>query len=161
MVRPRAFFTAILAACVACGCASGQTDVPPNLVSEAPPQPAAPMVTGPVPPPPGYQLTPDELAYDCRKLTGLMQIRILQVRGYDSERQASTASRSLQSLTKPIFGGSKEGMDPDGQYQRDVAMLRAYNYRLATKSCKTFDLAAELAATDDRTPVPRHGPPTY
>jgi hypothetical protein len=160
MVRIRAFLTSLIVASLA-ACASGQTDVPPNLVNDAPPMPSTPMVTGTVAPPSDYQLTDAELAYDCRKLTGLMQVRILQVRSYDSSRQASTASRSLQSLTKPIFGGSKEGMDPDGQYQRDVAMLRAYNHRLALKSCKTFDLAAELAATDDRTPMPRYGPPTY
>ena len=35
----------------------------------------------------GYQLSEDELKFDCKKLTGLMQIRILQMRGYDSEQK--------------------------------------------------------------------------
>ncbi len=62
----------------------------------------------------------------------------------------------MQSLTTPIFGGTKEGVDPDGQYRKDRAMLEAYNRQLAVKQCKTFDLDAELAIkSTDVTPAPR------
>jgi hypothetical protein len=37
----------------------------------------------------------------------------------------------MQSLATPIWGGTKEGLDPDGQYRRDRAMLDAYNRQLA------------------------------
>jgi hypothetical protein len=115
------------------------------------------MVTGALPSA-GYQLSEEELKYDCRKLTGLMQIRILQVRGYDSNKKASAAARGMQTLATPIWGGTKEGVDPDGQYSKDLAMLEAYNRQLASKQCKTFDLAAELSATSDVTPTPRDKP---
>jgi pectin methylesterase-like acyl-CoA thioesterase len=97
-------------------------------------------------------VTAEEQKYDCRKLTGQMQIRILQVRGYDSRKKSSMAARGMQSVTTPIFGGTKEGTDPDGQYRKDLAQLEAYNQQLAAKKCKTFDLQAELASTTNLTP---------
>jgi hypothetical protein len=137
-----------------CGCASSPADVKPNLVGDIPPPADGGMVTGALPGSP-YQLSEAELKLDCSKLTGTMQIRILQLRGYDTNKQASAAARGLQALATPIFGGTKEGVDPDAQYRRDVAMLEAYNRQLASKKCKTFDLASELAATTDSTPTPR------
>jgi hypothetical protein len=56
-------------------------------------------------------------------------------------------------VTTPIFGGTKEGLDPDGQYRKDRAMLEAFNRELANKKCKTFDIDAELGKTDG-TPQP-------
>ncbi|MFA5900567.1 MAG: hypothetical protein WC829_15815 [Hyphomicrobium sp.] len=150
--------TIIMLACALLGgCASSSTDIKPNLVSDAP-TPSEGLVTGALPSS-GYQLSEEELKYDCRKLTGMMQIRILQIRGYDANKQASLAARNMQSIATPIWGGTKEGVDPEGQYQRDRAMLEAYNQRLATKQCKTFDIAAELAATTDTTPQPVGKPP--
>ncbi|MEI9899500.1 MAG: hypothetical protein WDN31_04450 [Hyphomicrobium sp.] len=146
-----------MASALVCGCANAPADIKPNLVSDTPPA-AADLTTGTLPAS-GYQLSEEELKYDCRKLTGMMQIRILQVRGYDSNKKASAAARSVQSLATPIWGGTKEGVDPDAQHRKDLAMLEAYNQRLATKQCKSFDLAAELAATDDATPSPRNKPP--
>jgi hypothetical protein len=60
----------------------------------------------------------------------------------------------MQAVATPIFGGTKEGLDPDGQHRKDLAMLEAYNQQLASKNCKTFNLEAELNAKDDTTPVP-------
>jgi hypothetical protein len=136
-----------------CGCASSQVDTKPNLVGDIPP-PAdnGGVVTGALP---GYQLSAEELGFDCKKLTGTMQIRILQIRGYDTNRKASAAARGMQTFATPIWGGTKEGVDPDGQYRRDLAMLEAYNRLLADKQCPTFDLAAELATKEDTTPGPR------
>lgn len=156
MRRVRALTVAAAASALAWGCASGPTEIKPNLVSEAP-SPSSGMVTGTVPAS-GYQLSEDELKYDCRKLTGLMQIRILQVRGYDANKNASAAARGIQSMATPIWGGTKEGLDPEGQYRRDLAMLEAYNRQLAAKKCKTFDLTAELNAKGDTTPTPHEKP---
>jgi hypothetical protein len=86
-----------------------------------------------------------------------MQIRILQIRGYDSNKKASAAARGIQTWATPIWGGTKEGVDPDTQYRKDVAMLEAYNRQLAAKKCKTFDLDAELNTTTDTTPTPQGG----
>lgn len=151
----RAPIVAALVSGLVCGCAGGPVDTKPNLVSDMPPPPST-VVTGSTAS--GYQLNNEELGYDCRKLTGLMQIRILQVRGYDSNKQASMAARGMQTFATPIWGGTKEGVDPEGQHRKDLAMLEAYNQRLAEKQCKTFNLAAELAATSDTTPAPASPP---
>lgn len=157
MRRLRARAVAAVTSALACGCAGAPVDTQPSLVGDAPPSASSDIVTGTVPAS-GYQLSENELKLDCRKLTGLMQIRILQIRGYDSSKKTSAAARGMQSLATPIWGGTKEGIDPDGQYRRDRAMLEAYNQRLADKHCKTFDLEAELAVKGDATPVPRDKP---
>lgn len=148
----RALIVAALVGALVCGCAGGPADTKPNLVSDVP-APSSSMVTGSLPGS-GYQLSGEELKHDCSKLTGLMQIRILQMRGYDSNKKASAAARGMQAFATPIWGGTKEGVDPEGQHRKDLAMLEAYNQRLAEKRCKTFNLAAELAATSDTTPTP-------
>lgn len=104
---------------------------------------------------PEYQLTKEELALDCKKLTGRMQVRILQVRDYSSKNQASALARAAQSATGQVAGGSTQGASPDEQYLKDRAQLEAYNKQLAAKNCKTFDLAEELkpkAVTETPTP---------
>lgn len=92
----------------------------------------------------GYTLTADEMALDCKKLTGRMAVRIVQVRDFQTRSQATSLSRGIQSAVKPAWGGSGEGTDPSGRYARDRAMLEAYNQRLAEKNCANFDLDAEL-----------------
>ncbi|MGE0022090.1 MAG: hypothetical protein AB7S70_00475 [Hyphomicrobium sp.] len=92
-----------------------------------------------------YALSPEELALDCRKLTGRMAVRIVQIRDFQSRAQTTSLSRGIQSASKPAFGGSGEGSDPEGRYARDRAQLTAYNARLAEKNCANFDLDAELA----------------
>ena len=151
MVRIRTFGLMLAAAALAGGCASTPGEQPPSLISDA-------AVTGAAP---GggsgadYQLSPQELGYSCKKLTGVMQIRILQVRQYDAAKNPSAAARGVQAVATPIFGGTTVGSDPEGQHRRDLAMLEAYNRQLASKNCKTFDLAAALKASDpNSTPEP-------
>ena len=154
MVRFRAQVFAVVASALVCGCAGKAVDTPPNLVSDMPT--ASDSVTTGALQGSGYQLTEEELKFDCKKLTGTMQIRILQIRGYDTNKKTTMVSRGIQSLTTPIFGGTKEGTDPDGQYRKDRAMLEAYNRQLGVKQCKTVDLDAELAIkSSDVTPTPR------
>lgn len=147
MVRLGASGLVLLTAALACGCAGAPAEPPPSLVSDPPPlaNDAAAFSD--------YQLSEEEKKYDCKKLTGKMQVRILQIRGFDTRAKASTLARTTQSVTTPIFGGTKEGMDPDGQYRKDRAMLEAYNRELANKKCKTFDVEAELKRIDG-TPEP-------
>lgn len=100
-------------------------------------------------------MSAEELALDCRKLTGRMQVRILQVRSYSEKRATSGLSKGLQSSIVPVFGGTTQGMSPDEQYAIDRAQLEAYNKQLVAKGCKSYDLDAALATTDVRvTPVP-------
>lgn len=92
----------------------------------------------------GYQLTPTELELDCRKLTGRMAVRIVQIRDFHKRSQTTALSRGMQSVTAPVLGGNYQGIDPDGRYARDRAQLEAFNRRLAEKDCANFDLDAEL-----------------
>lgn len=89
-------------------------------------------------------MTAEEMELDCKKLTGRMAVRIVQVRDFQTRTQSTSLSRSIQTAVKPAYGGSGEGTDPDGRYARDRAMLDAYNQRLAEKNCANFDLNAEL-----------------
>lgn len=132
---------AALAALLLGACASQTGSIAPPPASLAP---AGETVTR-LPPPGGYQMKPDELALDCRKLTGRMAVRIVQIRDYRTRVQATSLSRGIQSAAKPIYGGSGEGSDPAGRYAHDRAQLEAYNQRLAEKNCANFDLDAELS----------------
>lgn len=149
MLRETGLFGAGAAtALMLCGCAATTEADTAALAGEDPAARGA--AAGPA-----YQLSKDELALDCKKLTGRMQVRILQIRGYETTQKATVGSRLLQSATATVLGGSKEGADPDGRYAKDRAMLEAYNGQLAAKGCRTFDLAAELGPKPvDVTPTP-------
>lgn len=146
---------AVLVTALIAGCASQTASLSPPTASIAPQGGAsasaetvsrlpAPSAAG------GYKLTADEIALDCKKLTGRMAIRIVQIRDFQTRTQTTSLSHAMQAAAKPMYGGSGEGSDPEGRYARDRAMLEAYNQRLAEKNCANFDLNAELApgATD-------------
>ncbi len=107
-------------------------------------QPAAAPAQAVATPAGAYQLTADELKLECPKLTGHMKVRIATMRYDLTSRQGSTASRSVQSVVTPVFGGTSRGIDPAADQRRDRAKLDAYNRRLAEKKCKTLDIDAEL-----------------
>ena len=96
----------------------------------------------------GYTLSGEEKEYDCKRLTGKIQIRILELRTYASQRQATTLSRTLQAASTPVFGGASSGIDPKGEHARDLAQIDAYNRELAARDCRSFDLDAALASND-------------
>jgi hypothetical protein len=147
MIRSRTVWAALIAGVAVGSCASGSSWAPPSLITDSAP------ASGQAPA--DYGLTPQELGYNCKKLTGVMQVRILQVRNYDPSTNGSMAARGVQSVATPVFGGTTVGIDPVGQHQRDLAMLEAYNRQLAAKNCNTFDLAAELKKSDPNdTPAP-------
>jgi hypothetical protein len=110
-----------------------------------------PAVVAPPPDPTSaYVLTEKERGYDCRKLTGRIQLRVMQIRG--TPATPSAAARSLQSASTPVFGGTYRGIDPAVDNAADRKQLEAYNARLVEKGCPSFDLPAALAA-------PSNGPP--
>jgi hypothetical protein len=104
-----------------------------------------------------YQLTPEELKLDCKKLTGKMQVRILQVRDQREQTLTTTASQLIQRSVVPVLGGSPHGARPDDDFKRDRAWLEAYNAQLAAKKCPTYNLENELqprSIRDTPKPVP-------
>lgn len=138
---------AVFAGLLLSGCASQTEGLTPTTGSIVPSQNTvvAAETVSRLPSAAGYQLSANELELDCRKLTGRMAVRIVQVRDFQTRSQTTALSRGVQSATKPVFGGSTEGMDPDGRYARDRGMLEAYNRRLEEKNCPNFDLDTELA----------------
>ncbi|WP_156827495.1 hypothetical protein [Hyphomicrobium zavarzinii] len=129
-----------LAALLLGACASQSESLAPTITSALP----SGETVSKLPPPGGYQLTDADLELDCRKLTGRMAVRIVQIRDFQTRRQTTALSRGIQSATTPVFGGTSVGADPDGRYARDRAQLEAYNKRLEEKKCPSFDLEAEL-----------------
>lgn len=98
---------------------------------------------------PGYVLSSEERALDCRRLTGRMQVRILQVRDRAPKSDAAyvaymkSALRASRNLMLRGSTRAGEGTQEE-RAARDIAMLRAYNQLLAQKGCPAFDLEAEL-----------------
>jgi hypothetical protein len=104
-----------------------------------------------------YQMTPAELALDCKKLTGKMQLRILMIRDQNERLNPSKTAQVTQKIMAPVFGGSSYGSNVADDAKRDRAWLEAYNAQLATKNCPTYNLDEELqprSVRDTPTPVP-------
>lgn len=105
-----------------------------------------------------YVLSSEEQALDCKKMTGRMQLRILQVRDAGTRNGSSDLSKSAQKAAVPVFGGTTRGADPGRDLARDQAWLEAANKQLAAKNCPAFDLEAEMqprSFRDTPTPVPK------
>lgn len=105
-------------------------------------------------------LSEKERQLDCRRITGRMQVRILQIR----DRLEPTGN-SFTGIIKTAIAASYDAMSVNatetGDYSlqarttRDVAVLQAYNRLLAEKGCATFDLEAELQPRPiSHTPAP-------
>jgi hypothetical protein len=101
-----------------------------------------------------HRLSAEEIAYDCKKLTGHIQIRIRQLRSTRADAKTSEIGRTMQKVATPIIGGTNRGIDQDGDNARDLSMLKAYNGRLAAKNCPTFDLQSLLAPGNTDAPRP-------
>jgi hypothetical protein len=108
-----------------------------------------------------YQLTAEDRALDCRKLSGRITVRLLQLRSerLDGRGPGSAVSDAVQGVAGPaataFWGKSTAYLTDRAAYlARDRAQIGAYNGLLATKGCATFDIEAELAKGPDA-PVPR------
>lgn len=103
-----------------------------------------------------YQLGPSELKFDCKKLSGRIQMRLLTLRDTAALEPSSATARALHGTAGAVFGTSTVRADLGAELRRDRAMVEAYNRQLATKGCKTFDLEAELRKRPGLdTPAPR------
>lgn len=101
-----------------------------------------------------YRMSAEEQGYDCKKLTGRIQIRILQIKSAEATPGTSQLSRSLQQGSQAVFGGSTHGINKGQQLASDRAMIEAYNKALVAKNCKSFDLNAALAQPGFENPQP-------
>ncbi|HET6389895.1 hypothetical protein [Hyphomicrobium sp.] len=98
--------------------------------------------------------TPDD-KLNCKQISGRMQVRILQLRDFDSNNQASGLARGIQAGMAATFGNQAHGIDPQGAHAADIQWLQAHNQRLVTMGCKSYDLQKELQEKDPhQTPVP-------
>lgn len=130
-------------------CANAMPGASPTPVKPPPPDTSGTFAAT------GYVLSAPERELDCKKLTGRIQLRLLQLRAAADRPTTSQAARTTQALVKPVFGGSSFGLDPKQQTTNDRAVVQAYNEELKRRDCPAFDLDAELAATDSKhTPRP-------
>ncbi|WP_045836726.1 hypothetical protein [Hyphomicrobium sp. 99] len=98
--------------------------------------------------------TPDD-KLNCKQISGRMQVRILQLRGFDDRKQASSLSRGIQAGMAATFGNLSHGVDPQGEHAAEIQSLQAYNQRLVALGCKSYDLEKELNEKDPHeTPAP-------
>ena len=102
-----------------------------------------------------YQLNAEEKALDCKKLTGRMQVRILQVRDYNSNSGTSAVAQAMKKAVVATQSSGGSATDSREDYARDRAQLEAYNQQLAAMKCKTFNLEDELRPKPvTATPIP-------
>lgn len=95
----------------------------------------------------GRQAPLDDSKMTCKQISGKIQLLILQLRGYDSRKQASGLSRGMQSAASTV-GATATGSDPAGRHASDLDRVRTYNQRLASMGCKSYNLDTELKVTD-------------
>jgi hypothetical protein len=92
-----------------------------------------------------YEMSKDELAMDCKRMTGSMKITINRLR--DAATRPGGASNTAEQAHKTvpiIMQGSTVAADYRATQARERAKLDAYNRNLAARNCKTLDIDAEL-----------------
>lgn len=135
-IAPHAVTLALALALAGCAAQTVTGDAA-SIGGLAPAAAAAPSV-------PPYKLTDAEMKLDCGKLTGQMKVKIAVLRGDASRPSATVASRTIQQVVTPVYGGTRRGADPAAEMARDRAKLDAFNARLSEKKCKPLDIDAEL-----------------
>jgi hypothetical protein len=111
-----------------------------------------PQVATPVAADGSYVLSAKERGFNCRRLTGVLQIKIQQYRSDASRGPTSTITTATQSaIAKPMAGGQVKP-DNEGEHARDRARLVALNEMMIEKKCGRFDLAAALDPANTATP---------
>ncbi len=150
--------TALVTAALAGGCAANGTTGPDF---GAAPAAAEVSTASPGTPPPKratYAPTEDEKKLNCKKLTGMMQVKILQLRGHADRPKPSALAKTAHQTVNPVLGAGTAGSDPDSEFARERARLDAYNGLLAEKKCKTFNIESELQGTGTPSTTPTTPP---
>jgi hypothetical protein len=96
-----------------------------------------------------YEMASDELAMDCKRLTGSMKITIARLRDAQTRKGGSSLAETAHKTVPLIMGGSTAAADRQASLVRERAKIEAYNRQLAAKNCKTVDIQAELARTPE------------
>jgi Tfp pilus assembly protein PilX len=96
-----------------------------------------------------YQLSAEEQGMDCKKLSGRVQVRLLQMRNMQGAAAPSGLAQDVKQAGSAAAGvllGKSSTFETDAgkRASGDRAMLAAYNKQLAAKGCKTYDIDAEL-----------------
>ena len=95
-----------------------------------------------------YRLTAEDKALPCSKINGRIQLRILHLRHLEHGEKPSQISQSMRQTTNSIGVWSAPDSSAPQTRARDLALLEAYNRRLAELNCPTFDIKADLANRD-------------
>jgi hypothetical protein len=96
-----------------------------------------------------YELSQDEMAMDCRRMTGSMKITINRLRDAEGRKGGSALAESAHKVAPLITQGSTASADRQSSLARERAKLDAYNRHLASRNCKTLDIDAELARAQE------------
>jgi hypothetical protein len=111
-----------------------------------------PQIATPVTADGSYVLSAKERGFNCRRLTGVLQVKILHYRSHASRAPTSTIATVTQSaIAKPMAGGQVKP-DSEGEHARDRAHLVALNELMVEKKCGRFDLATALDPLNTATP---------
>jgi hypothetical protein len=97
-----------------------------------------------------YVPSSKEQSLSCRRLTGVVQIKIQQVR--DIEAHPTTGL--VTTITSTATPRHTAAGQPSAAYSEERAKLIALNKLMADKKCGQFDLEAALAPGNTKTPEP-------
>lgn len=149
--------TSALAALVLAGCAAAMPGYVPDKGRHKLAEAAAKArsdTTGTMGAEGTYMPTTAELAYSCRRLSGILQLKIQQVRDTEANPPGGLVT-SLTSKATPRYtaaGGTASA------YSEDRARLIALNNLMIEKKCGSYDLEAALKPGNTETPEPIGAP---
>ena len=87
-----------------------------------------------------YQVSAEERALSCAKLTGSMEIIMERLQDAPNIPRASAVANGMQTAAEPFVGqGARLDVDEEVAFAR--ARLRAYNDLLGEKKCKMLDIS--------------------
>ncbi len=105
-----------------------------------------------------YTPTDKERSFNCRRLTGIIQIKIQQLRDEMGQAPSSRITAVTEkALTKPMLGSQVKQNTPAEQ-SRDRARLVALNQLMIEKKCGHFDLESALDPANTSSPEPIRAP---
>jgi hypothetical protein len=101
-----------------------------------------------------YELSQDEMAMDCKRMTGSMKITIRRLSDAQTRTGGSALAEGTHKVMPLITQGSTASADRQSTMARERAKLDAYNRQLAARNCKTLDIDAEMARANE--PLPKY-----
>jgi len=101
-----------------------------------------------------YLPTAAEKGYTCRRLTGIIQLKIQQVR----DTEANPPGGLMSSLTSKSTPRHTVSGSPAPAFSEDRARLVALNNLMVEKNCGRFDLDDALKPGNTETPDPIGAP---